>query len=73
MMCPHACDAPVFVCECATDEPRRLCVVEDYAGEEALVRYCPECIELARVDWNGETKSIRVVDEINDADPSRRA
>lgn len=51
-----------FICECDTPE-RHTCLVVDHDGTEALVRYCEGCIDLAIIDWTGETASISIVAE----------
>lgn len=52
-------------CECPLEqgERRRLYVVTSHQGDEGFVRYCPECYELALIDWNRETAKVRLVDE----------
>lgn len=33
-------------------------LIEHHDGGSSEVVYCADCAELARMDWNGETKSI---------------
>ena len=49
-----------FTCECEATERKTYRVVS-HEGQTALVSYCIECYELAKVDWNGETASIEEV------------
>ncbi len=44
-------------CE-ATDVDLDLYVVDFHDGGSAHVAYCTDCRDLAKMDWNGETKSI---------------
>ena len=46
-----------YTCECDAPERRRYVVVS-HDGAVTECRYCDDCAALARVDWNGETKSI---------------
>lgn len=44
---------------CDSPQPDlKLYLVTFHDGGEQEVYYCDDCAELARVDWNGETKSI---------------
>lgn len=45
-----------YTCE-HDDAPRALYLVTMHDGGKAVCSYCSGCAELARMDWNGETKS----------------
>lgn len=49
-----------FTCTCDTPE-RALYRVTSHEGEVVLVEYCDGCVELARMDWTGETAEIVAV------------
>lgn len=49
-----------FTCECDTPE-RSDYRVTDHDGHTVTVRYCEGCVELARIDWTGETAAIEAL------------
>lgn len=51
----------IYVCECEieADATRDLFEVTSLEGARVVVRYCAGCAELAAMNWNGETASIR--------------
>jgi hypothetical protein len=47
------------ICEgCDESRPTSLHLITRHNGTTVRARYCADCAELARMDWNGETKSI---------------
>ena len=51
-------DSTPFCCECDTPE-RTPCEVTGHDGDTSAARYCDGCLDLARIDWTGETRSVR--------------
>ncbi len=63
MSCP-VCGPSVthlpYACE-HDDAPRREYRVTDHEGCEWHCTYCDDCANLAKIDWNGETRSCELV------------
>lgn len=61
-LCRSCLSAPSFTCECCKVDgrsvSRRLYLVTGNGGEVSTCSYCDECADLARMDYNGETAEI---------------
>lgn len=56
---PHVCAPHCDGCD-QTVAAVKACTITHHDGTTSEARYCDDCIDLARVDWNGETAAIEV-------------
>lgn len=47
---------------CDSDQPDVVpVVITHHDDSKSTADYCGDCLDLARMDWNGETKSVEVM------------
>lgn len=60
MSAPKLAEAE-YVCDCDATDERHDYKVTGHDGSVTICAYCPDCYEMALIDWSGETAKVEAV------------